>query len=330
MRHLLRGLAKSACTTNGDSAPPVKGRAHGRETRPLIPPSGSSAEDFIADDRIGVLQLKMGKVSVLLIGLGSVAALQLPGSVRTVRTPSRTSRVICGWGPDPVWSALEVGSIKDAAEGLKAITIKPAAGAAEGFTIPGQYVQIREPGAEKAGIFAIASGPGNKDFEFLIKEQPASDWSPGTGWLTDASAGLALEMSQVMGPGFKIDGELDDVDSVLLFAVGSGISPIRSVMESEVLKDKKVTLYYGSQTPDQMAYKERIPDWEKLGVEVVCVVSKPDGTGWEGATGYVQDVAKAAGVPAKSAMLICGMKGMAEGVKELASESGVEKVIANF
>lgn len=230
-----------------------------------------------------------------------------------------------------MWSALEVASIKDAAEGLKAITIKPATGAAEAFTIPGQYVQIREPGADKAGIFAIASAPGNKDiFEFLIKEQPPSEWSPGTGWLTDSSAGLALEMSQVMGPGFKIDGELDDVDSVLLFAVGSGISPIRSVMESKVLKDKKVTLYYGSQTPAKMAYKERIGDWEDLGVTVVSVVSQPDGTGWEGPTGYVQDVAKAAGVPAKSAMLICGMKGMAEGVKALASESGVEKVIANF
>ena len=101
-------------------------------------------------------------------------------------------------------------------------------------------------------------------------------------------------------------------------------------MESKVLKDKKVTLYYGSQTPEKMAYKERIEDWKSLGVEVVCVVSQPDGTGWKGATGYVQDVAKVAGVPAKSAMLICGMKGMAEGVKELASESGVEKVIANF
>eukprot|EP00964_Phaeocystis_antarctica_P122392 scaffold86053_cov47-Phaeocystis_antarctica.AAC.2 len=160
------------------------------------------------------------KVTLAILGLGSVAALQLGGSVRTVqlggaRAPSRTSRVICGWGPDPVWTALEVGSIKDAAEGLKAITIKPADGAADAFTVAGQYVQIREIGAEKAGIFAIASSPTKAgDFEFLIKEQPESDWSPGTGWLTDSKAGLALEMSQVMGPGFKIDGVLDDIDNV--------------------------------------------------------------------------------------------------------------------
>ena len=68
------------------------------------------------------------------------------------------------------------------------------------YTVPGQYVQIRQPGAEKAGFFAVASAPGAAGpFEFLIKEQPPSDWSPGTGWLTDASAGLELEMSQVMG-----------------------------------------------------------------------------------------------------------------------------------
>ena len=46
----------------------------------------------------------------------------------------------------------------------------------------------------------------------------------------------------------------------------------------------------------------------------------------------MQDVARAAGVPEKSAMLICGMKGMAEGVKQLAADSGLDEkmVIANF
>ena len=231
-----------------------------------------------------------------------------------------------------MWSTRQVASIEDAAQGLKAITIEPADGAAEGFTIPGQYVQIRQPGAEKAGFFAIASAPGAAGpFEFLIKEQPPSEWSPGTGWLTDSSAGLELEMSQVMGGGFKMT-ELDDVDSVLLFAAGSGVSPIRSVIESQVLKDKDVRLFYGSQTPEKMAYTDKFAQWESLGVTVTPVISQPEGTGWTGATGYVQDAAKTTGVPAKCAMLICGMKGMALGVKALASESGVaeDKVIANF
>lgn len=48
----------------------------------------------------------------------------------------------------------------------------------------------------------------------------------------------------------------------------------------------------------------------------------------------MQDVAKAAGVPSpeRTLVLMCGMKGMAEGVKALAAEVGLpeERVLANF
>jgi len=242
--------------------------------------------------------------------------------------------IVCGWVPDPVWTANKIETITEASNGLKAITIVPPT--KDDFTIPGQYLQIKEPGAEKAGIFAIASAPGKEGaFEFLIKEQPPSDWSPGTGWLTSAPVGTELEMSQVMGPGFKCtDGALEGVTDVMLFAVGSGISPVRSVIESGVLEGKSVSLYYGAQTPEQMAYTDKFDAWEKLGCKVTAVISKPEGTEWKGATGYVQDVAKAAGVPKpdSTVMLICGMKGMAEGVKALAADVGVaeENVRANF
>ena len=260
-------------------------------------------------------------------------SLHVSGSLHPRSALRRTSPIRCGWGPDPIWTPNSIESIDEAANGLKTIKIAPPEETATGFTVPGQYLQIRQPGAEKAGIFAIASAPGKDGcFEFLIKEQPPSDWSPGTGWLTDASAGLELEMSQVMGSGFKVAPVLDDVESVVLFAVGSGISPIRSTIESGVLDGKKVQLYYGAQTPAQMAYQDKFDEWKAAGVDVTPVISQPDGTGWEGATGYVQDVAKAAGVPSKSAILVCGMKGMFEGVKALAAEAGLDEgmVMANF
>jgi len=213
----------------------------------------------------------------------------------------------------------------------------PPAGVAEGYTNPGQYVQIRAPGAEKAGIFAIASAPGAEGaFQFLIKEQPPSEWSPGTGWLTDSSAGTALEMSQVMGGGFlKSEDALAGVSSVLLFAAGSGISPIRAVMESEALKGvDSVKLYYGASTPSQMAYQDSFDAWKTMGVDVVPVISKPEGTDWTGTTGYVQDVCKADGVDKadSTAILLCGMKGMFEGIQALAADVGIpeDKVLTNF
>jgi len=270
--------------------------------------------------------MKSGALVVL--ALASLAeAYVLPSRVVCPKQ-LRSSRIVCGWGPDPIWTPNTIASIDDAADGLKAITIEPPDGVADGFVTAGQYVQIRAPGAEKAGFFAIASAPGaTGPFEFLIKEQPPSDWSPGTGWLTGASAGADLEMSQVMGGGFKVADKLESVETALLFAAGSGISPLRSVIESGTLKGLDVELYYGAKTPEQMAYTEKFAEWEALGVKVNACHS-PD---------YVQAVAKAnaktsLAKPDKTVVLMCGMKGMAEGVKELCTEAGMDEamVLTNF
>ena len=146
---------------------------------------------------------------------------------------------------------------------------------------------------------------------------------------------LSLLSPQVMGPGFlKSPDALQGVTDVLLFAAGSGISPLRSVIESELLSGLDATLFYGAQTPAQMAYESKFKEWAARGVNVTPVISRPDGTGWKGATGYVQDVAKAGGIgdPAKTAVLLCGMKGMAEGVKAVCAEAGIDesRVLANF
>jgi len=260
----------------------------------------------------------------------------LPQSTRSALPHAvRAGRLVLGWGPDPIWSDLEIATIDDAAEGLKAITVA-APDAVEGYTTGGQYVLLRDPGAEKGAPIAIASAPSaGSPLEFLVKEQPPSDWSPGTGWLTGASAGSALQMSQVMGSGFlKTADALEGMSDVLLFAVGSGISPIRATIESGALKGKKAHLYFGCRTPELMSYQDKFDAWREMGVDVTPVISQPDGTGWEGATGYVQDVAAGAGVdaPKSTAILVCGTKGMFEGVKDFAADNGVpeDKILSNF
>ena len=122
----------------------------------------------------------------------------------------------------------------------------------------------------QAAFIAVASAPkAGSPFEFLVKEQPPSEWSPGTGWLTGASAGAAIEMSQVMGAGFlKTDDALKGVTDVICFAAGSGISPIRATIESGALSDCSVKLFYGCQTPETMSYADKFAEWKKLGVDV--------------------------------------------------------------
>ena len=136
--------------------------------------------------------------------------------------------------------------------------------------------------------------------------------------------------SPVAGKGFDIAGKIDDsVKDVLLFAAGTGIAPLRSVIESGVLQGKSCTLYYGARSEPEMAYRNLFESWNKQGVKVVPVFSK---SGSE--PKYVQDALAEAGVeaPGSTAALMCGMKGMTEAVKSTLMGAGVaeDRILMNF
>ena len=184
--------------------------------------------------------------------------------------------------------------------------------------------------------------PAPATWEFLIKK------TDNNAWITDAAPGSTVAMSQVMGGGFPMEENLEGfkydfpTQNILLFAGGSGIAPIRSAIESGQLNvgsGRTCTLYYGVSTPDDMPYVSKFPEWEERGVQVVPVVSRPDvpcesGAMWGGRTGYVQNALEEDGVPIprNSGALMCGVKGMCEGVKSMLMDSGVfeGRVLTNF
>ena len=91
--------------------------------------------------------------------------------------------------------------------------------------------------------------------------------------------------------------------------------------------NRNVTLYYGTKNEKAMAYVDLIPEWEKVGVKVVPVFSE---TGM-----YVQDAFKNAGGvqdAGASCAILCGQKEMAEAVKAIFAQAGVdeERVLTNF
>merc|ERR1711904_245472 len=97
-------------------------------------------------------------------------------------------------------------------------------------------------------------------------------------------------MSAAMGCGFDTSCEAwgSNVDQVGIFATGSGVAPIRAVIESGALAGKVCRLYLGARTLSSLAYREKFDDWRKQGIEVVPVISRA-GDDWHGRTGYVQD-----------------------------------------
>ena len=137
--------------------------------------------------------------------------------------------------------------------------------------------------------------------------------------------------------GFKYDFP---TQNVLLFATGSGIAPIRAAMESGQLNvagsstgGRTARLYYGVQNPDELCFVDQFGAWEQQGFQIVPVLSQPPAD-WEGRTGYVQAALEEDGVPIprNSGALLCGMKGMAESVKDILLKAGVfeGRVLTNF
>lgn len=218
------------------------------------------------------------------------------------------------------WFEAKVVSNRPAADGLVHLDIDVSGQAAVGpHERPGQFVRLALEGVGDSP-FAIASAPGKRVFEFLLK-----GGSPLADALMALPEGAAVKVGRVQGKGFPVDAARGR--NVLLFATGSGISAVRSLIET-LRKDrnayKAITLYFGVRTPDAFAYEEELEDWERSRILIRRTVSQPGDSGWQGLTGYVQ-----AHVPkgpfGGTVAFLCGHEAMVKGVTEVLQREGMPR-----
>ena len=196
------------------------------------------------------------------------------------------------------------------------------------YAVPGQFIQIRTSEEGKPAFIAVASAPGKSaagagTLELLVKAQPGTTASD----ICALAVGAEVETSPVMGKGFDLSA-VSDRSRAILFATGSGISPVRALLVSGALAGKeRVTLYYGTRDVEATAFAEESATWP---CEIVRVYSDESGA-------HVQDALRediASGkidVDATFAVL-CGQKEMAEDVIALLGDAGVPKdaMVMNF
>jgi ferredoxin-NADP reductase len=238
------------------------------------------------------------------------------------------------WGDDVAFAPARVLSNAPVAEGLRRVVLDIGAAAAAAYTAPGQYVQVRAAPDAKPGFFAIASPPSPNDagaVELLVKGAGGG----AAEALCAAAAGAALEASAPMGKGFPVArAPPAECPALVLFATGSGISPVRALIASGALGTRQggVTLYYGVRSPAHLAFADELAAWEaEHGVKTVTVFS-------DAGAGYVQDAFVAAGGVAGAgggaglAAVLCGQREMAEAVTALLAAGGVptERILSNF
>lgn len=202
-------------------------------------------------------------------------------------------------------------------------------------TLPGQYVKAALRRDDVPRPYAIASRPDAGHLELLVKlptgDAPAEE---RRGALLSMLPGEKLRVSRAEGRGYPL-AALRGQD-VVVVGVGTGIAPLRSLLETMLLERTAwgdITLFYGVQRPDDLAFRTRFGAWAGLSVRVVPVVSRPGDTGWTGACGYVQDhLPKSLAHPARTHAVVCGLPEMDRVVTARLLELGVgpERVHRNW
>lgn len=193
-------------------------------------------------------------------------------------------------------------------------------------TTPGQFLEL-SPGPDLKSYFALCNGPETENFELLVKRGGGA-----ADALAAKEAGDTVQTKPPAGKGYPL-AEAKGQDLVLM-AAGSGIAPIRSVIQHvSAHRDdfKKVFVYYGQQKPGDFAFADELEQWQKA-AQVVRVCSE-DGGDWDGPTGYVQDAIKSdAPDLSRAVAFVCGMKEMVGAVTETLTALGLPegKVFQNF
>ncbi|HEX9289864.1 MAG TPA: FAD-binding oxidoreductase [Anaeromyxobacteraceae bacterium] len=231
-------------------------------------------------------------------------------------TPLTTARVVAAW---------------DETSSLRAIRLALGPEASRAHERPGQVVKVHTGAGE--AYFALASSPSAEGgVDLLVKR----GGRVADAFIAAAAPGAAIRLSAPFGKGFPVTEGRGR--HILLFAAGSGIAPIRALVQ-HVLSHRdafgRATLFYGQRHGADFAYQREHLAWERGGVRVVLCPSQED-EAWPGVRGRVQEVARSLAFggspPESSVAFVCGMTAMVDDVKATLARAGIppERVHLNF
>lgn len=185
---------------------------------------------------------------------------------------------------------------------------------------PGQYLKIvGEDGLPRS--FSMASRPAGARVDLHVRRIAG-------GAFTEATLGK-------LRPGDTLDVELphgsffyraSDYRPLLMVATGTGIAPIKSILESLMDDDDcpPVSLYWGARQPADLYLDAEIGGWgERLyDFQYVPVLSRA-GDAWQGRRGYVQHaVSEDMADLSEHAIYLCGSPDMIRDAKQAFLERG--------
>ena len=142
------------------------------------------------------------------------------------------------------------------------VTLEPDAGDREAFRfIQGQYLTFRKDfdGEELRRSYSICTGVGEPSLRVGIKRVDGGAFST---WANqDLEPGMVMEAMPPMG-NFHVPLDPNAARNYLLFAGGSGITPVLGILKTVLTAEPKstATLIYGNRTVASIMFREELED----------------------------------------------------------------------
>jgi NAD(P)H-flavin reductase len=192
--------------------------------------------------------------------------------------------------------------------------------AAEFAFRPGQFNMLYLPGVGEAAISICGNPAETSRLPHTIRHA-----GNVTQELSRLQPGATIGLRGPFGSHWPIE-ECDGKD-VILVAGGVGLPPFRPVIY-EILADRdrfgRVSLLYGSRTPETLLYTDQFDQWRAAGIEVIATVDRAT-SGWKGHVGVVTLLLErlAVPIPEDTFLFTCGPEVMMWYVIQTARSRGI-------
>lgn len=195
----------------------------------------------------------------------------------------------------------------------------------------GQYVEVRHGApadssssetplaAAIRGYFAIASAPGERTWDLLVRDNGSMSER-----LRTLPLGERVTVSDASGPGFPLEAATDR--PLVLAVTGSAISAVLSTLGARIERGDATRTYllYGIRERSDLALPAELAAMRAAGIEVAICLSREhvDEPGFY--RGYVQDVARQRGWSMTGGLVfVAGNEAMVEGMRRAAVGLGL-------
>ena len=187
----------------------------------------------------------------------------------------------------------------------------------------GQYVNLMKGTINRS--YSIASIPDSKNqLEFFIKKYKNGLMS--RYWFEEAKVNDLLRIEGPLGSFFLRESKCD---SIIFLATGTGIAPIKSILESIMnqpanFNNKKFWIFVGARYEEDLLWNPVISN-DQIQVIYVPVLSRQVNE-WNGEKGYVQEAVLKQNINLENAQVYaCGSNEMIQSAKELLVKNSLKE-----